>query len=203
MFVSDFAEQGVLPSALVNFVALLGWSPGEGGSDARPHAKEGIFLTMDELAKAFDLSQVNRAPAIVDPTRLKFLNAQHVHLAPAGTASFTMMRAALATAADTFEKDTACDTGDAPDDYVDAVLALARPTYATVEDLVDGAKVFWVAPTESAYRSEPATVAKLFAKEQLSAALRDAVAQVDASAASRADWKRALKAAAKSQKWVV
>ena len=55
---------GILPEALFNFLALLGWSP----KDNRE------FFTKDELINLFDLDNVNKAPAVFDFEKLKWMN---------------------------------------------------------------------------------------------------------------------------------
>ncbi|KAI8892419.1 tRNA synthetases class I, catalytic domain-containing protein [Globomyces pollinis-pini] len=64
-----FKENGYLPEALLNFVALLGWSPGA-------EAKE--MYTIDELIENFNLSQVNKSSAVVSFDKLDYLNKLHI-----------------------------------------------------------------------------------------------------------------------------
>jgi glutamyl-tRNA synthetase len=70
--IDQFRREGVLPQALCNYLAFLGWSPPEG--------KE--VLTLEELVSLFDLSRVNRAAAIFDYDKLYWLNRQHIKLLP-------------------------------------------------------------------------------------------------------------------------
>ncbi len=64
----EFKVEGYLPKALLNFVALLGWS----------HANGKEILTMDEMIGGFDLNRVNPAGAVFDAVKLKWMNAQHL-----------------------------------------------------------------------------------------------------------------------------
>jgi glutamyl-tRNA synthetase len=66
--VGDYPRQGFLPSAVVNFIAMLGWSPKN---------DEEIF-SLDELVSRFSLEQVNRAPARFDLEKCKWVNQQHL-----------------------------------------------------------------------------------------------------------------------------
>jgi glutamyl-tRNA synthetase len=66
--VGDYPRQGFLPAAVVNFIALLGWSS---------KTDEEIF-TMDELVARFSLENVNRAPARFDFEKCKWVNQQHL-----------------------------------------------------------------------------------------------------------------------------
>jgi len=62
--VEAFREQGILPEALMNYLALLGWS-----KDA-----ETTFISKDELVEAFELSRVSKNPARFDVDKLEWMN---------------------------------------------------------------------------------------------------------------------------------
>jgi nondiscriminating glutamyl-tRNA synthetase len=64
--VSEYRAQGFLPEALVNFLALLGWSTGT----------EEEILSLDEIAGRFDLEHVHKGGAVFDKDRLEWLNGQ-------------------------------------------------------------------------------------------------------------------------------
>ncbi len=64
----DLIEQGFLTEAVVNFVALLGWSPSEN--------KE--IFTLDELVEAFDYTHMSKSPAVFDYTKLKWMNSEYI-----------------------------------------------------------------------------------------------------------------------------
>lgn len=65
----DLIEQGFLTEAVVNFVALLGWSPTD--------SNEEIF-TLKELAEAFDYHHMSKSPAVFDYTKLKWMNGEYM-----------------------------------------------------------------------------------------------------------------------------
>lgn len=67
--VSQFAEEGFLADAMVNYLALLGWSPPEGGE---------IFRREDAI-RLFSLDRVNSAPAVFDRQKLLWMNGQYLH----------------------------------------------------------------------------------------------------------------------------
>lgn len=69
----NYPEEGFLPDAVVNFIALLGWSP---KSDEEVFSKE-------ELINLFSLEHVNRAAAKFDITKCKWMNQQHIMRLPA------------------------------------------------------------------------------------------------------------------------
>ena len=64
----DLLEQGFLTEAIVNYVALLGWSPAD---------NEEIF-TLDELVEKFDYTRINKSPAVFDMTKLKWMNGEYI-----------------------------------------------------------------------------------------------------------------------------
>lgn len=70
--IGEYRERGLLPWALVNFLALLGWSP---GSD------EEIFDT-DELVERFTLERVSKKSAVFDHEKLEWLNGRHLNRTP-------------------------------------------------------------------------------------------------------------------------
>lgn len=69
---ADFAARGYLPEAILNYIALLGWNPGTNQEK----------FTLEELVQAFDISGINKAPAIFDPVKLAWLNAQYIREMP-------------------------------------------------------------------------------------------------------------------------
>jgi glutamyl-tRNA synthetase len=71
--IDDYRAQGFIREALVNYLALLGWSTGS----------EDEVLSIDELVERFDIADVNRAGAVFDRDRLEWLNGQWIRrLAP-------------------------------------------------------------------------------------------------------------------------
>jgi len=68
----DLVEQGFLPDAIVNYVALLGWSP---------EGNEEIF-NMQQLIEAFDYKRVNKSPAVFDMVKLRWMNGEYIKAMP-------------------------------------------------------------------------------------------------------------------------
>ena len=66
--VEDLLEQGFLTEAVVNFVALLGWSP----TDDRE------IFSMEELIEAFDYKRISKSPAVFDMVKLKWMNGEYI-----------------------------------------------------------------------------------------------------------------------------
>ncbi len=68
----DLREQGFLTQAIVNFVVLLGWSP-EGNQE---------IFSLEELIKEFDYHRMNKAPAVFDYGKLKWMNSEYIKALP-------------------------------------------------------------------------------------------------------------------------
>ncbi len=64
----DIVEQGILPEAIINFVALLGWSP----EDNRE------IFTLDELIADFDYTRINKSPSVFDMNKLRWMNGEYI-----------------------------------------------------------------------------------------------------------------------------
>ena len=64
----DLLEQGFVTEAIVNYVALLGWSP----EDNRE------IYSLEELVKAFDYRHMSKSPAVFDMTKLKWMNGEYI-----------------------------------------------------------------------------------------------------------------------------
>ena len=64
----DLTDQGFLPEAIVNYVALLGWSP-EGNNE---------IFNMQQLIEAFDYKRVNKSPAVFDMVKLRWMNGEYI-----------------------------------------------------------------------------------------------------------------------------
>lgn len=67
--VEEFRKQGYLPEALINYLALLGWSPQNEGEE---------ILPVREIVNQFDLERVNKSPAIFDIEKLNWVNRNYI-----------------------------------------------------------------------------------------------------------------------------
>lgn len=68
----DLISQGFLPEAVVNFVALLGWSPG---------TEQEIF-SLKELEQVFDIRGISKSPAVFDMAKLRWMNGEYIRKMP-------------------------------------------------------------------------------------------------------------------------
>ncbi len=71
-WVEQYRDAGYLPEAVVNFLALLGWSPGE----------EREFFSLQELIEKFNLEKVSKNPAVFDIDKLNWMNGQYIKNSP-------------------------------------------------------------------------------------------------------------------------
>ena len=69
--VGEFRERGYLPEALANYLALIGWSPGENQE----------LLPLEELAQRFRIEDVGKSPGVFDPEKLAWVNRHYLKLA--------------------------------------------------------------------------------------------------------------------------
>lgn len=73
-YVDEYRTRGYLPAALVNFLALLGWSPPDGVE----------VMSVAQLVAAFDLDRVSRSPAVFDAHKLRWMAGEHLRAASVG-----------------------------------------------------------------------------------------------------------------------
>ena len=71
--VEEWRDEGILPEALFNFLALLGWAP---GGDRE-------ILTREEMEREFALDKVGASPSVFDPDKLLWMNSQYIAKMPA------------------------------------------------------------------------------------------------------------------------
>ena len=67
-YYSDFIAKGYLKEAIINYIALVGWNPGD----------DREFFTIDELIEAFDIHRLNNSPGIFDMNKLNWMNGHYI-----------------------------------------------------------------------------------------------------------------------------
>jgi glutamyl-tRNA synthetase len=72
--VEEFADVGVIADALINYLALVGWS----------YDDHTTYMTRAELVSRFTLERVTRSPGVFDPEKLEWLNGEHLRALPVG-----------------------------------------------------------------------------------------------------------------------
>lgn len=135
--VSEYRSQGFLPDALVNFLALLGWSP--------PGGDREIF-SRNELSQIFDLDRVQKHGAVFDHVKLTWMDGEYIRMAPLDT----LVELALELLAQS--PDPAALRSDRA--HVAACCTLMRDRIRTVGELVHGSRYLFVRDLELAWDEE-------------------------------------------------
>jgi nondiscriminating glutamyl-tRNA synthetase len=87
--VAEFRSKGYLPEALVNYLALIGWSPREAGG--RGGGDDAELMAIDELARRFSLDRVGHSAGVFDEEKLAWANRHYLKIAdPARLAELTL-----------------------------------------------------------------------------------------------------------------
>ncbi|HEU4628363.1 MAG TPA: glutamate--tRNA ligase [Gemmatimonadaceae bacterium] len=125
--VGDYQHLGILPSAMLNFLALLGWSP---GGDRE-------VMTVPEMIELFSEEGLLRKASIFDPKKLEWMNGQHLSLLAIEEVEARVIpafeQAGLATAAELQERRV----------WFRSLLDLLRVRARTVDDLVRQAEPYF------------------------------------------------------------
>jgi len=161
--VGDYQHMGILPGAMLNFLALLGWSP---GNDVE-------VMTIPQMIELFSTDGLQKKAAIFDPKKLEWMNGQHLSMEPldeiAPRVARALEAAGVARAAEL----------EARHDWFYSLVDLLRVRSRTIDDVVRQAKPYITDDVEY----DPEAVAKQWkdadATAQLLAATRDRLASVD------------------------
>ena len=160
--VGDYQHQGLLPGAMLNFLALLGWSP---GGDRE-------IMTLDEMVELFSVGGLQKKAAIFDPKKLEWMNGQHLSMIPLTEleprVTPLIVAAGLASAKDL----------EARHDWYFRLLDLLRIRSRTLDDIVRQAGPYFLEKIDY----DPAAVAKNWKDPAESAALLRAVKDTLAAA---------------------
>ena len=127
--VEDYRAKGYLKEAIINFIAFLGWNPGD---------EREIFL-MEDLIQEFSLERVGKSGAVFNVEKLDWLNFQHLRK-KSDDEVLGMVKEYLAS--------TDIGAGARTDDYLRSVIAAMRERASFVRDFVDKCAYFYKAPTD-------------------------------------------------------
>jgi glutamyl-tRNA synthetase len=115
--VTDYRTKGYLPDALVNFIALLGWSPG--------HDQE--LLTRQEMIEKFTLKRVNKTSSRFDFTKLDWMNSKYIQNLPVGN---------LVSELQPYIQDANLDSGVVSDEWLHKLVELYKERFRTLPEFV-------------------------------------------------------------------
>lgn len=152
--VQEFRDSGYLPEALVNYLALLGWSSGE----------DVDFWTVPELVERFSLDNVSRSPAIYDIEKLTWMNGHYLAQSPADQL-LSLIKEDLRKAG--------LDKQDP--DYIIGVIELVKSRARLLPELLNEGSYFFASPREY----DPDGVKKHFLKGDAITYLQQVLALVE------------------------
>jgi glutamyl-tRNA synthetase len=125
--VTEFSRQGLIPDAVRNYLALLGWSPGD----------DSELLTTEELIRRFDLSRVNKANAVFDYSKLDWMNKRHL-----STLEARALEPLVRTTLDQRGLwNSAWESQDRP--WLYSVIDLLKSRVQNLNDFADYGRPFW------------------------------------------------------------
>ena len=124
--VGEFQQRGYLPEAVFNFLALLGWSPGD----------DREIMTRDELVTSYDIRRVLKKSSVFDEDKLKWMNGQHIRL----LGDDELLRRVLPYQPD--------DLADVAEEDCRAVLPLMKERMVLLTDFFENGRYFWRDPEE-------------------------------------------------------
>jgi glutamyl-tRNA synthetase len=143
--VLEYREAGFLPEALLNYLGRLGWS----------HGDQEIF-SLDEMARLFDLKDVNRSASALNPDKMIWTNQQHLMRAPVARIAAELAWRLQARGLDPGQRDLA------------AIVEAQRERAKTLAEMADNSMFFFVAPSDY----EPKAAAKNLTAEALRVLVR-------------------------------
>lgn len=114
----EYRKNGYLPEAILNYMALLGWSPPDGQE----------IMTTSELIAKFDLDRFIASPAVFDEVKLKWVNSQHLRMLP---------HADLWQRLQPYFKEAGLHFLNAESNWVDQSLGLLKTSMETLKDGVE------------------------------------------------------------------
>ena len=127
----DLYNKGFLPQAITNYIALLGWNPGN----------DQELMSMDELVKLFDLSHCSKSGAKFDYKKGIWFNHEYIMMKPDAEIA-CLFRPVL--------ESNGIDASNYSDEFLTKVISLVKGRVNFVKELWDQTRFFFVAPTEYA-----------------------------------------------------
>jgi glutamyl-tRNA synthetase len=127
--VEDYRAKGYLKEAIINFIALLGWNPGD----------EREIFTLDELIKEFSLERVGKSGAVFNVEKLNWLNFEHLRKKPDAEV-LVMLKEYLAR--------SAISNKHFDDEYLLSVIGAMRERVTFVKDFVEKSPYFFEPPAQ-------------------------------------------------------
>jgi glutamyl-tRNA synthetase len=131
--IGEYDARGFLPEAMVNFLALLGWSPGD----------DEEILSVDELTQRFSLDGINRKSAVFDTQKLEWMNGRYLAARPAAELAPALRHRVVAAAeADSAAAAAAGPLVEHPDDWWTRLAELVKVRSRTMVEMVELAEPY-------------------------------------------------------------
>ncbi|MCF6149558.1 MAG: glutamate--tRNA ligase [Candidatus Kuenenia sp.] len=147
--VTEYRDKGYLPQALVNFLALLGWSPGN----------DQEILSIGEMIEKFSLKRVNKTSAQFDNTKLDWMCGQYVKNTPIDQ---------LTAVGKLFFEKSGIDITNISMEWLSTLIELYHERFKNFQELVDQTRFFFVNSIEY----DPVATEKFLKKEGVSEILK-------------------------------
>lgn len=127
--VEDYRKKGYLKEALINFIALLGWTAGD----------DREFYYLDELIRSFSLERINKSGAVFDIEKLNWLNAEHLRAKP-DDEILIMLKDEL--------KESKYSGNTPADDYLLKIIDAMKPRVSFIKEFITNCVYFYEDPEE-------------------------------------------------------
>ncbi|HLE87958.1 MAG TPA: glutamate--tRNA ligase [Candidatus Brocadiaceae bacterium] len=148
--VTEYRDKGYLPHALVNFLALLGWSPGN----------DQEIISIQEMIEKFTLKRVNKTSAQFNNTKLDWMNGQYIKNTPIEH---------LTTEVKVFFEKAGIDLTKISAEWLSSLVTLYHERFKTFQDLLNQTTFFFTDTIEY----DPAAVDKFLKKEGIGELLKE------------------------------
>ncbi|MCF0216466.1 MAG: glutamate--tRNA ligase [Fibrobacteraceae bacterium] len=156
--VGDFRDLGYLPETLVNYLALLGWNPGD----------DREVMTVKEMVDCFTLERINPKSASFDEKKLQWMNGQHIHQCDDEFLAGFMMEGLKAKG---------INVDGEPKERIAEIVKLLKPRAHFMQDLADQSVYFFVAP--ATYDEKGKSKQWGPGSKEIASAVRNALANVE------------------------
>jgi glutamyl-tRNA synthetase/nondiscriminating glutamyl-tRNA synthetase len=165
--VAEFRLRGYLPEALVNYLALIGWSPGS-AAGAEPGANDEL-LPIAELARRFAIEDVGHSAGVFDTEKLAWMNRHYMKLAAPGRIAAESMRYLVARGYVRRRTDEALE-------YVASLLPMAVGSVDRLEEIPDRLQfIFTFEPAAALRQGDVVHVLEQRGAREVILALPDAI----------------------------
>ncbi len=159
--VEEFKEKGYFPDALLNYIALLGWTPSDSTKE---------IMTLEEMIDEFDLTRVSSTPAVYDTAKLTWMNGQYVRMLDENALVEKYIQ--IVSQAGLASRDALL----AKMDWVAKIALAIRERIRTTDEMVEMSRYFFEPPAEY----DEAGAKKFFSKPGVASFLRKGAQALDA-----------------------